>query len=135
MGSEFLGTCVRHVVTVGDTAEHSPPFDCIEVVRRIRCFMGTRDKSESKDESFCDKGSTDKLSVKACKSLTLKETFTPPYEVSADAAATLDTKPVHKTAGFEIRETDKSYTLWMVGLRESLELHHEYVLYLYHHTC
>ena len=133
MGSVFLGTCVRRVVTIGDTAGYSLPFNREEVNRRIGYFMDARDKSERKDILFSDNGSTNKLWVQACKSLTLKETFAPPCGVLADAATTLGTKPVQKNAGFEYGETDESYTLWIVsGPRESVDLHHEYVPYLFH---
>ncbi|KAG8216244.1 hypothetical protein J3R82DRAFT_8285 [Butyriboletus roseoflavus] len=131
MGSEFLGTCVRHVVAIGGTAGCSPPFNHDEVIRRIGHFMDKRDKNERKDTSFCDAGSTNKLSVKGCNSLTLEQIFTPPNRV--DAAATIRTKPVQKNAGFEFGETDGSYTLWMVsGIRDSRDLHYDIAVALCH---
>lgn len=138
MGSIFLGTYMRHDIrTTSLEAEYNPPFNHDQVIRRIRCFMEQREKSEENHVSFYDQGSTNDLRVMACKALTLKKTFAPPFGVLADAVArSIETEPVPMKAGLQFDETDKSYTLWMVkDSPQSVELCNEYVIFLCIHTC
>lgn len=128
MGSEFLGTYVQHDICHTDhKANCDPPFSRDQVIRRVRCFMDQRDKSGKTNVSF----SVENLCVKACKILTLKKIFAPPFGVLANGRATrlIETKPIPIKAGLEFKATDDSYTLWMVG--GSSDLHNEYVLSLY----
>ena len=135
MGSEFLGTYVRRDIhPAGSNTKYSPPFAREQIVRRIRCFLRQRDKSEKTGVSFYNEGSTDKFLVRACKSLTMKKKFAPPFGVLADGAdvRARETKPVQVKAGFE---PDEPYTLWVVrGSPESVDLRTEYVLSPYHNT-
>lgn len=129
MGSEFLGTYVQHDIRHTDhKANCDPPFNCDQVIRRVKCFMDQRDKGGRTNVSFYHQGSTDNLRVKTCKTLTLKKTFAPPFGVLADGggARTVETKPVPIKAGFEFNETDESYILWMVkGSSEPVDLRNE----------
>ncbi|KAI9567656.1 hypothetical protein HD554DRAFT_2192361 [Boletus coccyginus] len=126
MGSEFLGTYVQHHINpAGSNRKYNPPFSDGQIIRRIRCFLRQRDKSEKTDVSFYSEDSTVKLVVKACKSLTMKKTFAPPFGVLADGenVRVRETKPVQVKAGFE---SDKSYTLLVVdGSPESADLRND----------
>ena len=138
MGSEFLGTYVRYDINpAGPNAKHNPPFNRDQIIRRVRCFMSQRDKSEKTDVSFYEEGSTDNFRVTACKTLTMKKTFEPPFGVLADDvdARSQETRPVQVKAGFKLGGTGESHTLWVACSSESVDLRNEYVLSPYHHTC
>ena len=140
MGSEFLGTYVRHdIVHTGHDPKYIPMLSHDQVIRRIRCFMSQRDKSEKTDVSFYDEGSKDNFfQVKACKCLTMKKMFAPPFGVlpGGGDARVRETKPVQVKAGFEFGETSGSHTLWVVkGAAGTVDLRNEYVLSPYHDTC
>lgn len=130
MGSAFLGTCVRHVVTIGNTAERDPPFNRDEVILRIGSYMNQRDESVKMDISFDGEEPKNKLQVGACESLTLEKTFALP----GSPEITVARDPVK--AGFKYDEDDKSYTLWMIDdARDSVDLRNEYVLPLFYQLC
>ena len=139
MGSEFLGTYVRYDIDpASPDAKYDPPLNRDQIIRRVRCFMNQRDKSEKTEVSFYYEGSTDNFRVKACNSLTMKKTFAPPFGVLADGvdARIMETKPVQVKAGFEFGGSGESHTLWVVkDSIESIDLRNEYVLSPYHHPC
>ncbi|KAH0831139.1 hypothetical protein J3R83DRAFT_13709 [Lanmaoa asiatica] len=123
MGSEFLGRYVQHdVFPVGQKADGDLPFNGDQVIWRIRCLMKQRDKSGRTDVSFDGQGATSNLRVRACKSLTLKKTFTPPFGILEETECFQETEPVQIKAGLSSDEDDESYTLWMVGGSSDSEL-------------
>ncbi|KAH0831364.1 hypothetical protein J3R83DRAFT_14027 [Lanmaoa asiatica] len=135
MGSVFLGTYVRHDLSPPDyKAEYNTPFNHDEVIRRTKCFMDQRDKCEKTGVSFYGQGATSILRVRACKSLTLKRTFAPPYGVLADAVTTETVEIVSDQikAGIKFDEDDESYTLWMVKGNESVDLRNDIAVALCH---
>ncbi|KAF8123691.1 hypothetical protein EV363DRAFT_1455306 [Boletus edulis] len=126
MGSQFLGTYVKYeIIHAGTDDKYKLPFNRDQVIQRIRCFMRQRDKSERTDVVFYDEGSTVDFRVRACKTLTMKKTFAPPFGVLADGivARSRETQPIQVKAGFEFGE---SYTLWLVkGFGDSVGLRND----------
>jgi len=128
MGSEFLGTNVRYDIDPPDpNVKYNPSFNRDQIVRRIRYFMSQRDESEKTDVSFYNEGSTDNFRVRACKTLTMKKTFTPPLGVLADGGdeRIRKTKPVQVNAGFEFGATCESPTLWVVKGSSDVDPHND----------
>ena len=70
----------------GHNDKRKRSLDRDQAIQRIKCFMRHRDNSEKAGASFYDDSSTEDFSVKACKTLTMTKTFTPPDRVLADSA-------------------------------------------------